>query len=227
MAKHGGTKHLKTVVAPRTVPIERKLTVWMTRPRAGPHKFESAIPLSLALKKLKFALVKRDAKTFIRSGSVRIDGKVVKDLKYPVGVMDVLEVEGNAFRVLLDTKNHLTFKDTSKPNVKVCRVEKKHRTKGGKLHITLHDGRCIIDYNCSIGDSIVISLPDGKPVAHIPLSVNGYAMIIKGKHVGKFVTINNISEATEKRKAEVTFTYNGETFNTPKEYVFPVKEEYI
>lgn len=218
---------MKTVAAPRAVPIERKLTAWTAKPGPGMHSIEEALALSTALRKSGFAVTKKDVKALLNSGSVRVDGRVVREMKLPVGFMDVVEVSGKGFRALLDRKGRLALKETPNPRVKVCRVEGKHRTRGGKLHITLHDGKCLLDYSCSVGDSVCISIPDSKPVEHIPLAVGAEAVVIRGKHVGKHVRIEGIAEGTAARKAEVSFTHEGSTFSTPKEYVFPIKKEHL
>lgn len=218
---------MKTVAAPRSVLIERKLTVWTARPRPGPHGIEGAVALSTVLKRSGFAVTKKDVRRLLNSGSVRIDGRVVRDMRLPIGMMDVIEVAGKGMRALLDAKGRISLAETANPRVKLCRVERKHRAKRGKLHITLHDGKCLLDYVCSVGDSVCVSIPEMKPVEHIPLAVGAEALVVRGKHVGKQVRIDSITQGTATRRAEVSFTYGGSQFSTPKEYVFPIKKEYI
>jgi small subunit ribosomal protein S4e len=218
---------MKTIASPRAVFIARKTSVWTVKPSPGPHNSENALSLSTALKGLGSAMTKKDVKALLNARSVRIDGHVVKELKTPVGLMDVVDVEGKNLRVLVDLKGRLTLKETKNPRFKVCRVEKKWRTKGGKIHIALHDGKSLFDYVCSVGDSVCISIPDLKPVERIALDAGADALIVHGKHAGKFVKIETITPGTQTRASEVLFTHEGEKFKTPREYVFPVKNEYI
>jgi len=227
MGKRGGTKHLKTVASPRSMFLERKTSVWTVKPAPGPHSAENAIPLATALRLSGFAKDKKDVKALLNANSIRIDGRVAKEGKLPIGLMDVVDVEGKNFRVLIDSKGRLELKETKNPRMKVCRVERKQRTKGGKLHITLHDGKSLFDYACSVGDSICVSLPDVKPVERIGLDAGANALIVHGKHAGKFVKIESVAPGTQTRRSEVLFTHDGTQFKTPREYVFLIKNDCI
>jgi len=69
--------------------------IWATKPSQGPHKLRECIPLNLVVKnKLKLALNSREAKLIIaaKDGNFAVDGKVRKDFKYPVGIMDVITI---------------------------------------------------------------------------------------------------------------------------------------
>ena len=41
----GSSSHLKRLAIPRSWPLPRKTTVWVTRPRAGAHSLERCICL--------------------------------------------------------------------------------------------------------------------------------------------------------------------------------------
>ena len=53
---------------------------------------------------LGFADTGKEARSIIASGKVMVDGKVVKNYKYPLGFMDVLSFKGmdKNYRILLD-----------------------------------------------------------------------------------------------------------------------------
>lgn len=85
------------------------LLIKAPKPSAGPHKTRESIPLSLIVRnKLRLALNTRETKMVInaKEGNIAIDGKVRKNLKYPVGVMDVISLvkSGQNYRCLYDVK---------------------------------------------------------------------------------------------------------------------------
>ena len=110
MAKMGSRKHLKRYKAPKSWPIHPKEDTWTVKPSAGSHSINDSIPLTLVIRDvLKLADNSREAKRIINSGNVLVDGRVVKDYKFPVGFMDIIEIPktGESYRVLLDRKGRL------------------------------------------------------------------------------------------------------------------------
>ena len=82
---------------------------YTSRPSTGPHKLRESIPLSIVLnQRLKYALFAKDVFSIVRDkeGMVKIDNKIRRDPRYPLGIMDVLSLEktGEHFRILYDTK---------------------------------------------------------------------------------------------------------------------------
>ena len=93
MAKMGSRKHLKRYKAPKSWPIHPKEDTWTVKPSAGSHSINDSIPLTLVIRDvLKLADNSREAKRIINSGNVLVDGRVVKDYKFPVGFMDIIEI---------------------------------------------------------------------------------------------------------------------------------------
>ncbi|MEM4788723.1 MAG: S4 domain-containing protein, partial [Ignisphaera sp.] len=93
MAKKGGSSHLKRLAAPAFWPILRKEYKWITKPSPGPHLLERCIPLLVLIRDvLKLAENAREAKKIIFDGEVLIDGRVRRDFKFPVGLMDVVSI---------------------------------------------------------------------------------------------------------------------------------------
>jgi small subunit ribosomal protein S4e len=82
---------------------------YSTRPSQGPHKLKECIPLSILLRnRLKYALSGKDVFSIVRDkeGMIKIDGKVRRDPRFPLGIMDVVTIDktGENFRILYDTK---------------------------------------------------------------------------------------------------------------------------
>lgn len=82
---------------------------YATRPSQGPHKLRECIPLAVLLKnRLKYALARKDVFSIVRDkeGMIKIDNKIRRDPRFPLGIMDVVTIEktGEYFRILYDTK---------------------------------------------------------------------------------------------------------------------------
>lgn len=231
MASKGGKKHLKKLAAPRIRKILRKDTKWTVKVRPGPHPARGSIPLLILIRNyLKHADTFREAERILKSKKVLIDGRVVKDPKFPVGFMDVLSIPdiNEFYRVILDKLGRIELQKLSKTesNFKLCKVEKKTVVKKGKMQVTLHDGRnMVVDGKFKIGDVLKISIPDQKIQEHFELKKGNTAYIIGGKHAGETGVIEEIQLGSITRGILIAFKKGKETFTTPLKYVFVIGKE--
>ena len=111
----GPKKHIKKIRTPKSWMLGKLGGLYATRPSCGPHKLKESIPLSYIIKnKLNYALNRTEVIKVLndKEGSIKIDHKTRRDLKYPVGIQDVLSIEktGENFRVLLDTKGRFVLR---------------------------------------------------------------------------------------------------------------------
>jgi small subunit ribosomal protein S4e len=237
MARRGIKKHLKRLPAPKHWPIKRKAAKFTTKPRPGPHPREDCFTLAIVLRDvLDHAENMREVKAILSSGQVLVDGKVRKDPRFPVGNMDVIEIrsESTRYRVLPRINGGLLLHaiDDSESKFKLCRIESKQMISGGKLQMTLHDGRNILlpegqkpsDY--STLDSVKISVPDQELLATIPLKEGSLALITRGRNVGIQGKIIEISHRFGTHASTVMIEDSkGERVQTALEYIFVVGEK--
>ena len=104
--------HMKRLAAPRKWPIQRKVSVWITKQSAGAHSVETSMSAVTVLRDLVGACdTAREAKKIIGNREMFVNGKAVKNPKAPVGFMDVITVPkmNLAFRMLLTDKGKLTI----------------------------------------------------------------------------------------------------------------------
>jgi small subunit ribosomal protein S4e len=206
------TGHLKREASPFYWPILRKEYTWTVKPSPGPHPSRLSIPLLLIVRDmLKYAETYKEAKRIIKKGLIRVDGKVRRDEAFPVGLMDVIEVvpSGEIYRLLPYARYPLTLAkipETEK-DLKIGKIINKQRVKGGKIQITLHDGRNIlIDSASNIEipntyDSLVIKLSTNEIVQRIPLAPGSYGLTYSGRSVAKHGKIIEIRQLTPKRRS--------------------------
>jgi small subunit ribosomal protein S4e len=220
-------RHLKRLVMPNSWKFKRKGFTFITRPKPGAHPLEQGLPLSNILKDmLHEAKTTREVKKIITNKPIFVDGKRRKDHRYIIGLMDVLSIpdlKAN-YRMLIDTKGILFLEkiDEKEARLKLCKITGKTMVKG-KMQINLFDSRNILvdaknDYKT--GDSLVIELPSQKIMAHIKFERNALLYIIKGKKVGTFGRVDNISEQEVVCKKDT-----GEIIKTRKEYVFVIGKD--
>lgn len=82
---------------------------YATRAGTGPHKRNESIPLTILLRnRLRYALTGKEVMSIVKDkeGLIKVDGKIRRDPKYPLGIMDVVTIEktGEFFRLLYDVK---------------------------------------------------------------------------------------------------------------------------
>ncbi len=229
MGRMGGKKHLKALAAPRTWKIKRKEHVWATKPVPGPHSKERAVPLIVLLRDyLGVVETRREGEKIIKAGYIKVDNRVIKEPRFPLGFMDTLQVGEKKYRALYDKKGRITLKEIeSGEDVKLCRIENKTLVKGGKIQLNLHDGRNILTDNneYKTGDVLLISLPDQKILKHIPMKEGCAIYVIGGKHTGATGKIKEIIPGTMTRKPQITIESEGKEYTTLKSYVFVIGEE--
>lgn len=231
----GSSHHLKRLNMPRSWALPRKTSVWVTRPTPGSHSLEMCMPLVMVVRDvLGLAKSVREVRTILHNKLVQIDGRIVKDPRIGVGLMDVLTLspsedspstEKQHFRCVLDQNGKLSYRPISESDAgwKVCRLEGKTTIKGGKTQLNLHDGRCIIvdDANAySNGDSLKISLPEQGIIEHLSFTDGCSSYLIGGSHVGNIAFVKEYLVKRSSMSNEVSF----ENFGTIARHVFVVSD---
>ena len=125
----GSPSHLKRLAMPRSWPLPRKTNIWVTRARSGAHALERCMPINVVLRDvLGVARSTREVRRILHESLVKVDGRVVKDNKRGVGLMDVLSVGDDDYRrCVLDTNGKLRYRRISaeEATYKFCRIENK------------------------------------------------------------------------------------------------------
>ncbi|MEM2874933.1 MAG: 30S ribosomal protein S4e [Candidatus Hadarchaeales archaeon] len=232
MAKKGGRRAMKRYAAPRSLRVERKVHVWTTRPVPGPHTKDGSVPLrSLVRNQLRLGLTAREADFIISGGKVMVDGVQRKDPKFPVGLMDVVQMPsaGLNFRVLINRLGRLVLSgvDPSETKFKLCKVVGKKTICGGKTQLIFHDGRTLTGDLGEIRpmDVVKVELPKPRVLDRIPFQAGSVALITGGANVGMVGKISEIREITGSQPNIVTLSSGDRSFQAPEKYVFVVGTE--
>lgn len=240
MGKKGGSRHLKRLPAPPFWPIHVKEAKWTVKPHPGPHPIGACIPLLIIVRDiLGYAKTAREAKIAISEGKVKVDGKVRRDRKFPVGLMDVVEVFGveSPFRVLPVYGKGLTLVEIPKEEAKfkLCRIQDKTTVKGGHIQLNLHDGRNLLikvknprapeEDVYKTKDTVQLSLPEGELAGHLKFEEGAYALVTAGANVGRHGRIVEIVEGTATRPPMVSLEDSSGRFQTIADYAFVIGRE--
>ena len=242
MGRKGGSTTLKRKPAPKIWPIHRKEFVWTVKPTPGPHSLEKCLPLTIVLREiLGFAKTRKEAKIIASQGKVYVDGRVRREDKFPVGLMDVVsfpEIDKH-FRVLPSHKG-LILHPISKEETtfKLCRIEDKTIVKNGHIQLNLHDGSNVLikvadpknpqEDVYQTFDTVQLSLPDRQIIGHIKIKEKDFVLITGGKNMGKYGRIMEIEEAKGKKRKDAIVTIEdekGNRYQTVLEFVFAIGEE--
>ncbi|ADL18633.1 30S ribosomal protein S4e [Acidilobus saccharovorans 345-15] len=208
MARMGGSRHLKALSAPSVQRIPRKVRPWTVKPSPGPHPADRSLPLLIVIRDLlKYAETAREATKIISSGQVKVDGKVVRDYKFPIGVMDIVELPSLNlyYRVVPDPTGTLRLVPISKEeaSLKLLRIEGVTTLKGGHFQVHLSDGRNVlvrVEDSRKPGqlpykplDSLVLNVPEGTVKDHIEFKEGSLALVVWGRNMGKLGKIVSVT----------------------------------
>lgn len=222
-------KHIKRMAAPKSWAIPRKTSHWVTKPSPGPHRAERSMPLlSVVRDMLGLCDNSREARLIIGSRGIAVDGRIVTDYKFPVGLMDVVTVlkAKQSYRMMVDYKARLKLVPVTdnEKGWKLARIDGKKVVAGGKVQLNLHDGRCILlpKDQYKTGDVLKIELPAQKVVKAIKLEKGNLVFVLGGSHPGSVQTIEEYKVGRGSSSNVITFK---EGFSTVKENVFVIGEK--
>ncbi len=212
--------HLKRVAVPKTWNLPRKLYKFIVRPSGYT---ESALPVAVILKEiLGLTETRAEAKKIVNSGAVSVDGSVIKNDRLPAGLMSVISVGDNDYRILLNTRGKLFLKSLSakESSIKLCKVISKTTLKGNKLQIGFHDGRTMLSdkKDIKLNDTIAFKLPEFTVHSHLKLGKDAKAYLTGGSNVGKVGTVESVS-------GTLILKIGGKTIEAGKENIFVIGSE--
>ncbi len=228
--------HIKRLAMPNSWPLQRKGLKFITKPQPGMHSLKMGLALNSILKEiLGYAKATREVKEILNNGMISVDGKIRKECKSSVGLMDVLKNEktGECFRMLLNTKSKLYFLPIPKneAETKPCKIIRKQLVKNKKdksknIQLTLHDGRNILtDKNeYKVADTLLIKIPGGEIIKHWKLAKNAFALITEGKHTGDYGIIEEFVGEKSIEATKIVIKTKDKKYETLVNYAFVLGE---
>lgn len=233
MARKGQSLVTRRLAAPAYLRINKKEYAFAAKAIPGPHKADNSFTLLYVLRDLlKVVTTAAEAKKAVLDGSVLVDGVARKDVHFPVGMMDVIEITPlkKTYRVVADKLYNLKLVEVSKDaGYKLCKIIGKKVQPGGNVQINMHDGRAVLvkvkdpknPKEASVyatGDAVKIDLKSGEIVDHVKLETGKLAVVVSGINNGRIGTITKITKIM--KNDIVMLEDKGESFETKLEYLF-------
>lgn len=220
-----GKNHIKRLAAPKTWPINKKTNIWITKPSPGPHKLSRCFSIETLLKEiLKVCRTSKEVKYILTNGLVKIENKVRKSRKFPVGLMDVVTFNNNSYRILLNKKGKLVpIKiDKKEENIRLRKIIGKTSLKKNKLQINLSDGGNFISdkKDFKINDTLVFV--DEKLKEKLEFKEGYIVYIVGGKQIGKVGIIKKIEKPKNLQPRKIIFNDGKLDLKTLKDFAFVI-----
>jgi small subunit ribosomal protein S4e len=241
MTRHGGQKVLKRLNTPAFLQIKRKHGKFFINTSSGPHPKRFCLPLLHIVRDLlNIVDTHREAKKLIGLGYFKVDGKVIRNKSFPVGLMDVLSIDrmNKHYRVLPDSHHGLILHEISvgASAFKLCRINNKTTIKGGHTQLNLHDGRNILikiqdpknpkEDIYKRMDVLKISVPEQEISKVLKFKENNLALIMSGKNIGQVGKIINILKRFGPKASTVSIQHGQEGHTeTLYDYTFIIGED--
>jgi small subunit ribosomal protein S4e len=168
--------HLKAIASPKALKVHRKEKTWLLKAAPGSHPADASLSMAVLLRDyLGLAQNLKEAKYMLHMNEVTVDGRRVKEVKFSLGLLDIICIVDKYYIILVDNNARLYPKeiDKGKAAEKLCKLTGKTVLKGGKIQLNFYDGKnTIIDAKDSkkypVGGTAIIDLAKGKIISFIP-----------------------------------------------------------
>ena len=161
---------------------------------------------------------------------MKVDGIIQKSLHHPIGLMDVVELEGieDVYR-LVPYNGHLLepikINNTEKSK-KLVKVTSKTSIKNGKTQLGFHDGRTIItDIDVNIGDTCLLQIPEQKVLDVIKFEKNSQVIVTNGINTGRIGFIKEIKEGTFMLPKRISLLIDDKTIEISANIIMVIGKE--
>lgn len=246
MGKKAGSNRLKRQVMPAFWQVPRKAYRLAVRPIPGPHPIDRCYPLGVLLRDvLKVTSNMREAEKVLHNGYVYVDGVKRHDIHFPVGLMDVVELQPpkKVYRLVprdglilkpveiaegeREKEKEMEMEREREKNLKICKVVSKHTVKGGRIQYTLHDGRNILDRlnGITVNDSILIKVPGQEVIDTVKMEKGALALITVGDNAGTTGRIVEVKEGTITLPKRVVVESDSKRLEIPADIVIVIGRE--
>ncbi len=92
MVKKSGSTKLKRQMAPKFWDIKRKESPFILAPRPGPYAKTKCYSIGVLIRDvLHLCSNLNEVKRILNSGQIKVDGKIRRDGRFGVGIMDIVE----------------------------------------------------------------------------------------------------------------------------------------
>lgn len=223
----------KRISAPKAYHIPRKPRHgrFVTRTGPGPHPRRlSYDPITLLRDVLKLVGDGAEARYVMKRGNLIVDGVVRRDVRFPIGLMDVVEIQAEDLVYRMVPKGRLPIHPVQisdrEKDLKLIRIKGKTTVKRGLTQLVGHDGRSFLvedPHKYKVGDSLLIRVPGSEILDHIPLEEGSSVLIIGGSRVSYMGKVVEVLPGSFNVKPSIRIEMEGEEeVIVPRDLVMPV-----
>lgn len=218
--------------APSHWQLDKLGGTYATRPSTGPHKLRECIPLSVLLRqRLKYALTQQECFKICRdrgADNIRVDGKVRRDPKYPLGFQDVVSIHKTSenFRILYDVKGRFqpVKIDAKEAQFKLCRIKRKVLGQNKVPYVVTHDGRTIRFPHPDVkkNDTVKLNLETNAIDGIIKFDNGATVFITAGNNIGRVGILQHVEHHPGSYEIAHVKDSRGHTFATRLTNIFVI-----
>ena len=197
-------------------------------PKPGPHAKDACLPLGYILRDmLGIVETAREARSLLNCKLVKVDGRVRKDIGFPVGLMDVLTIGDKHWRVLPGGRG-LDLKpiDAAESKLKLLKVIGKTHVKG-KTQVNFHDGRNMLVnrdvYKTS--DVALYDVVENAVKGHVQFKRGTLVLIADGVNRGKVGRVEDIVVLRSPQPNRIVVKCDKESIETLKKFAFAIGQD--
>ncbi len=228
----GGSTVRKRELLPNFYQTPRKKYVFATNVGPGPHpKWLAYDPVTLIRDVLGYARTAWEAKKGLKLGMLIVNNKTIRNHQFPIGLFDVINIRDTDIYYRLvpfNGKELYPIKiDKQEKDLKIIKIVKKVKIKGGKLQYVGHDSSSYIldDNSIKVGDSLLVNISENKILDVLRLEKGNMGLVYRGRRVGMIGKIDEIIPSTYSRIATVKLLKGNESATVIKDYIVIVGKE--
>ena len=229
MAKN--RRHLKRHSMPTSWPAQRKSITFITKPNPGSMKRDYVVAAVVLLRDiLGLVHTTKEAKYVVNKEYVKVNGVIIKNIKAPIGMFDIVEIEktGQKLSFVFDTLGRIKVVDVKGDSLLV-KVANKTLVKGGNYQINGFGGfNTIVSEKEAAkivtGSTLVVDLVKKKVSKVLALDVKSKVYIMDGKYVGLAGDVKEVTKYNGVAPDLVTINTKDGEYTTALSYCFVVDE---
>ena len=184
MANKGNRRHILRLASSKYMKLNRKAAPYVAKPLPGRHKGDASISIATVLReKLGGVNSLREAEIILGAGSVKVNGKVVTEPKFPVGFGDVIELvpSKEQYLVTVGKSGAFAMEKHTHGKPQMFKVVRKYVERGNKIMIQLHDGTILPGTKeIRVNDTVEVAKNAASKVIHMESGQKCF--VLKGTH---------------------------------------------
>ncbi len=223
------SRHLKRTSMPTSWNISRKAATFIAKPNPGSMNRKYVVSLVVLLREVMgVATTAKEAKFIAHNEEVSVNSKVVKDIKAPIGMFDVVAIKSTSqkFTILFDELGKVKLVPV-KDDLIYLKVSGKVTLGAKKFQLNFMNGfNLIVDEKTAksvkVADTVVFDTAKKKVEKVLNLKEGAQVYVFDGKFKGKLGEIKSFTHYSGVTRDVAQITIGKVEHNTAKDYCYVV-----